>query len=43
VALSESDQVAVIDMRTRKLVKMIDGVGDEPWGATMLGALNYCH
>jgi YVTN family beta-propeller protein len=43
VALSESDQVAVIDMRTRKLVKMIDDVGDEPWGATMLGALNYCH
>lgn len=43
VALSGTDQVAVIDMRTRKLVKTIDDVGDEPWGATMLGALNYCH
>ncbi len=43
VALSESDQVAVIDVKARKLLKMIDGVGDEPWGATMAGALNYCH
>ncbi|MEM7023637.1 MAG: beta-propeller fold lactonase family protein [Pseudomonadota bacterium] len=43
VALSETDQVAVIDLRSRALVKMIDDVGDEPWGATMLGALNYCH
>jgi YVTN family beta-propeller protein len=43
VALSGTDQVAVIDLRTRELVKTIDDVGDEPWGATMLGALNYCH
>ena len=43
VALSETDQVAVIDLRSRALVKMIEEVGDEPWGATMLGALNYCH
>jgi YVTN family beta-propeller protein len=43
VALSGTGQVAVIDMRRRALVKMIDDVGDEPWGTTMLGALNYCH
>lgn len=43
VALSDSNQVAVIDIRTRQLVKTIDDVGDEPWGATMAGALNYCH
>jgi YVTN family beta-propeller protein len=43
VALSGTGQVAVIDMRSRALVKMIDDVGDEPWGTTMLGALNYCH
>jgi YVTN family beta-propeller protein len=43
VALSDTDQVAVIDLRARALVHMIDDVGDEPWGATMLGALNYCH
>jgi len=43
VALSDTNQVAVIDLHTRELVGTIDDVGDEPWGATMLGALNYCH
>ncbi len=43
VALSGSNKVAVIDTRSRKLVRMIDDVGVEPWGATMVGALNYCH
>jgi YVTN family beta-propeller protein len=43
VALSDTDQVAVIDARARKLVRTIDGVGDEPWGAMMMGTLNYCH
>ncbi len=43
VALSEADKVAVIDIRARKVIKMIDGVGEEPWGATMVGAINYCH
>ncbi len=43
VALSEAGKVAVIDIRQRKLVKMIDGVGEEPWGVTMAGAINYCH
>ena len=43
VALSDTDQVAVIDVRARALIKTIDGVGDEPWGAMMIGTLNYCH
>jgi YVTN family beta-propeller protein len=43
VALSDTDQVAVIDIRARKLIKTVDSVGDEPWGAMMVGALNYCH
>jgi YVTN family beta-propeller protein len=43
VALSDTDQVAVIDVRARRLAGTIDHVGDEPWGATMIGALNYCH
>lgn len=43
VALSGSDRVAVIDVHAQQLVGMIDGVGEEPWGATMVGALNYCH
>ncbi len=43
VALSDTDQVAVIDVRKRELTKTIEGVGDEPWGAMMTGTLNYCH
>jgi len=43
VALSGSNQVAVIDTRTRALVGLIDDVGEEPWGVHMIGALNYCH
>jgi YVTN family beta-propeller protein len=43
VALSDTDQVAVIDVRARALIRTIDRVGDEPWGAMMIGALNYCH
>jgi YVTN family beta-propeller protein len=43
VALSGTNQVAVIDLRKRALIKTIDDVGDEPWGVTMVGTLNYCH
>lgn len=43
VALSDVDSVAVIDTRSRRLVRTIEGVGDEPWGTFMVGALNYCH
>jgi YVTN family beta-propeller protein len=43
VALSDIDQVAVIDIRARALIKTIEGVGDEPWGTMMAGTLNYCH
>jgi YVTN family beta-propeller protein len=43
VALSDTDQVAVIDIRARSLIKTIEGVGEEPWGTMMTGTLNYCH
>lgn len=43
IALSGSDRVAVIDVAKRTLIKTIDGVGAEPWGAHMAGAVNYCH
>ena len=43
IALSSSDQVAVIDTRTATLIGTIDDVGSEPWGSTMVGAVNYCH
>jgi YVTN family beta-propeller protein len=43
VALSDIGKVAVIDVPGRRLLGVIDGVGQEPWGATMAGADNYCH
>jgi YVTN family beta-propeller protein len=43
VALSSSDQVAVVDLLKGELTGTIDDVGDEPWGASMAGARNYCH
>ena len=43
VQIAAAGEFAVIDTRDRKLVKMIDDVGDEPWGAAMVGAINYCH
>ena len=43
VALSSSNQVAVIDMEKRTLVGAIGGVGEGPWGAHIAGAGNYCH
>lgn len=43
VALSGSNQVAVVDIRSRALIATIDEVGEEPWGATMVGAGGYCH
>jgi len=43
VALSGTNEVAVIDTRARKLLHKIKNVGKEPWGAHMVGSLNYCH
>ena len=43
VALSDASRVAVIDVKAKAIAAMIDGVGEEPWGAHMAGAVNYCH
>ena len=43
VALSGTNEVAVIDTRSRQLITRISGVGEDPWGAHMVGAINYCH
>lgn len=43
VALSDTDQVAVIDAATRELTGLIDGIGKEPWAITAAGGLGYCH
>ena len=43
VALSDTDQIAVIDAIGKRLVGVIEGVGDEPWAITAAGGLGYCH
>ncbi|MFO1038241.1 MAG: beta-propeller fold lactonase family protein [Geminicoccaceae bacterium] len=43
VAIGDTNQVAVIDTASRKLVRTIDDVGSFPWGVHMMGAANYCH
>ena len=43
VALSGSNQVAVIDTQARQLAMIIEDVGHEPWGLTTARTNNYCH
>ncbi len=43
VALSDTDSVAVIDTRSRRVTAIIDNVGTQPRGATMARTNNYCH
>ncbi|MGI9451572.1 MAG: YncE family protein [Geminicoccaceae bacterium] len=43
VALSDTNQVAVIDASKQELVGLIDDVGSEPWAITAAGGLGYCH
>jgi YVTN family beta-propeller protein len=43
LALSETDQIAVIDTLSKTLIGTIDDVGDEPWAITAAGGLGYCH
>ena len=43
VALSDTDQIAVIDAIGKGLMGVIDDVGDEPWAIASAGGLGYCH
>ncbi len=43
VALSDANTVAVIDVKAKSVTATIEGVGEEPWGAHIAGAVNYCH
>lgn len=43
VALSGRDEIAVVDSRTRGLMRRIPDVGRGPWGTFVTAALNYCH
>jgi hypothetical protein len=42
VAAADLATLAVIDMAERKLVKMIAGVGEQPWDVSSVAALSYC-
>lgn len=43
IALSGSNRVAVVDLVRQRLVKMIDGVGEQPWAVQIAGGSGYCH
>jgi YVTN family beta-propeller protein len=43
IALSDSDQVAIIDIAQRKLTGVIDDVVAQPWAVNAAGGLSYCH
>lgn len=43
VALSSSNQIAVIDLMHRRLLHLIDDVGEQPWAVNRAGGLSYCH
>ncbi len=43
VALSETNEVAVINTFTGTIMTRIKDVGTDPWGTHRVGALNYCH
>lgn len=43
VALSDTNELAVIDIEARELLTTIKNVGHAPRGATMLQTNNYCH
>lgn len=43
VALSNTNQVAIIDAISKNIAGVIDDVGDEPWAITAAGGLGYCH
>lgn len=43
VPLVDQGSLAVIDAAERRLVGLIEDVGEAPWVARMAGSLNYCH
>ncbi len=43
IALGDSDRIAVIDIRSRRLTALIGEVGREPWAVNRAGGLSYCH
>lgn len=43
VTLGDTDQAAVIDTQTYKVLTLVNGMGRQPWGAIMARSNNYCH
>lgn len=43
VPLVDRRALAVIDASERRLVALIENIGEAPWSARMVGSLNYCH
>jgi DNA-binding beta-propeller fold protein YncE len=43
VALSDTDQIAVLDMTQPRLIGTIDNVIEQPWAVNAAGGLGYCH
>ena len=43
VPLADRGALAVIDTAERRLLGLVEGVGEVPWTARLAGSLNYCH
>jgi len=43
VSLGDTNQAAVIDTQTHKVLTLINDMGHQPWGATIARSNNYCH
>lgn len=43
VPLADQGALAVIDTAERRLVRLVEGVGETPWTAQLAGSRNYCH
>lgn len=41
--VSSANKVVIIDAATRKIKKVLEGVGKYPWSVTIPGGQNYCH
>lgn len=43
VPLTDRGALAVIDTAERRLLGLVEGVGEMPWTARLAGSINYCH
>jgi YVTN family beta-propeller protein len=43
VPLAALNKVAVVDIRTRRVIKLIDDVGTRPWTVQLASQIAFCH